>query len=199
LALVVVAAYWILRPRKKLDEALKESYYEKYRRFIGLYLTIPDDVRIRPENQAAVKEFESLPKQLESWIDQKTFKFTRDDAPDFIHNLHLAFLQIASVPFLLLYIKALENEYRQAVGPMIVVIPFERPDRACTTSSSISAKIPASTESPRDYRAGALPAASDGFPPPDAPIAPEQPLRRVFRQAERSPLPIASERLCRAA
>lgn len=117
LVLAVAVAYRLLRPRKKLDDALQESHYEKFRRLVGLYLTIPDAIRIRPENQAAVNEFESQRQQLESWIDKKTYKFTRDDASDFVHNLHLAFLQIATVDYLHFNIQVLEAEYRQAVGP----------------------------------------------------------------------------------
>ena len=32
LTLAVAALYWLARPRKKLDDALKESHYEKFRR-----------------------------------------------------------------------------------------------------------------------------------------------------------------------
>jgi len=117
LVLAVAAAYRRLRPHTKLDEALKESHYEKFRRLEGLYLAIPDAVRILPENQAAVKEFESQRQQLESWVDDKTCEFMRSDASDFVHNLHLAFLQIAPIDYLHFAVEVLNTEYRQSIGP----------------------------------------------------------------------------------
>jgi hypothetical protein len=118
LVLAVAAAYRLWQPRKKLDEALKESHYEKFRRIEGLYRTMPDAVRARAENPDAVKEFESQLERLEEDAGKGVYeKFTRDDAPDLVHNLHLAFLQIATVDFLHFYIQSLESDYRRAVGP----------------------------------------------------------------------------------
>lgn len=118
---LVAAIYWRLRPHKQLNESLKESHYEKFRRLEGIYLTIPDAVRNRPENKAAVEEFEKQRARLETWVSNenkaKTFTFTRDDAPDFVHNLYLALLQIVPVDFLHFSIQSVESEYRQAVGP----------------------------------------------------------------------------------
>ena len=59
LTLAVAAVYWLARPRKKLDDALKESHYEKFQRLVGIYLTIPETVRNQPENAAAARSFET--------------------------------------------------------------------------------------------------------------------------------------------
>jgi hypothetical protein len=118
LALAIGLAYWLLRPRVKLDEALQESHFEKFRRLEGLYNTIPLAVRTRSENLAAVREFDSQRRELERCINPTTYKFTRDDAPDCVHNLQLAFLQIAPVEFLHFNMRSIETDYRQAVGSL---------------------------------------------------------------------------------
>jgi hypothetical protein len=117
LTLAVAAVYWLVRPRKKLDDALKESHYEKFQRLVGFYLTIPETVRNQPENAAAARSFETQWKELEKHIDPKTRKFQRDDADHLVHNLHLALLQVATIDYLHFNLQALETEYRQAAGP----------------------------------------------------------------------------------
>jgi len=117
LTLAVAALYWLARPRKKLDDALKESHYEKFQRLVGFYLTIPETVRNQPENAAAARSFETQRIELEKDIDPKTRKFQRDDADDLVHNLHLALLQVATIDYLRFNLQALEAEYRQAAGP----------------------------------------------------------------------------------
>ncbi len=117
LTLAVAALYWLARPRKKLDAALKESHYEKFQRLVGTYLTIPETVRNQPENAAAAQSFKTQWEELEKDIDPKAHKFQRDDADDLVHNLHLALLQVATIDYLHFNLQALEAEYRQAAGP----------------------------------------------------------------------------------
>jgi hypothetical protein len=59
LTLAAAAVYWLARPRKKRDDALKESHYEKFQRLVGISLTIPETVRNQPENAAAARSFET--------------------------------------------------------------------------------------------------------------------------------------------
>jgi hypothetical protein len=114
LVVLILVAYWRLRPRSKVDEPLKESHGEKFQRLIGLYHTIPNSILQRPENKGAVDQFSLT--QLQTWVDLASGEFKRDDAPDLVHNLHLAFLQVAPIDYLHFNMQTFEAEYRQAVG-----------------------------------------------------------------------------------
>lgn len=120
LSFVLVVALILRSLRRRtpqLDNALRESHYERFRRLEGLYQALPADVRTRPENRVAAAEFEAQRQRLEGWVDPVTCNFTRNDAPDFVHNLHLAFVQISTPDYLHFSIQSLESDYRQAVGP----------------------------------------------------------------------------------
>ena len=113
----VGAAFWFLaRHATRLDTALEDSTYERFRRLEGLYRCIPKPLRESSPNQTAAAEFDRLREDLENCIDTKTYTFTRNDAGDLVHNLHLLYLQITPVTYLGFMMQALREDFRDAVG-----------------------------------------------------------------------------------
>ena len=117
IGICVVASYWLSRRRSLFKSELQESHYERFRRLEGLFNALPPAVRNLSTNRATVQEFQRQLAALEEMVDSWTHDFGRNDAADFVHSLHLVFLQLAPVDHLHFSIKTMESDYRQAAGP----------------------------------------------------------------------------------
>ncbi|MEO5913310.1 MAG: hypothetical protein ABIS50_03685 [Luteolibacter sp.] len=113
----VVASYYLLgRFAPRLDTALEESQYERFKRLEGLFRSIPLEVRESPERRAAADEFRAVQGELREMTDENG-NFTSGCAPDLVHNLHLLYLQIAPIDFISFQMLPMRQEFRDAVGP----------------------------------------------------------------------------------
>lgn len=97
------------------DEPLKDLPYERYLRIIGIFNTIPR-TSFTAAQQELVTSFEVLRDLIGKMVDEESRKFTRDDAADYVHNLHLLLVQIMPLPLLTFMMHALREDFREIMG-----------------------------------------------------------------------------------
>lgn len=98
------------------DEPLKDLPYERYLRIVGLFRTIPNSLFTNSDKQELATSFNALQKEIEAMVDPESRRFTRDDAADYVHNLHLLLVQILPLPVLGFMMHALREDFREVMG-----------------------------------------------------------------------------------
>jgi hypothetical protein len=106
-----------VREMRKNPEALDDLAIESFLRIIGIYYTIPEEVRKSKKFASITCQFDKLREFIDVQLACNDGKnFAKYDMADYVHNLQLLLVEIVQLDYLEANIHNIREEYRNHVG-----------------------------------------------------------------------------------
>jgi hypothetical protein len=109
-----------VRKIRQNPEALSDLPIELFLRIVGLFYTIPIEIRNSPQYLSTSNKFEDLRLFIDSQLANDNGEdFAKYEMADYVHNLHLILVGVMPMDFLESHIHHLREEYRGHVNEQV--------------------------------------------------------------------------------
>jgi hypothetical protein len=106
-----------VRVVRQNPEVLSDLPIQLFLRLVGLFYTIPAEVKKNPKYADNAKEFEELRQFIDTQLaNGDGANFAKYEMADYVHNLHLLFVGVVQLDFLEANISNIREEYRGHVN-----------------------------------------------------------------------------------